>query len=131
MARGATLAVAEEFSPSPPPTPTNPRPALDRGRVIAGVHQEVAAHAGQDVPGALQVTGGFLDGDDVLDRGQADHRLCRHVTGRAARYVVENLRDVDGFGDVLEVLVQAFLGRLVVVRRHQQAGVGAGVLRVF
>ncbi|MNZ40455.1 hypothetical protein D3C78_579760 [compost metagenome] len=103
---------------------------LDRGRIIAGQHDEVLADAIEDGLGALEVAGRFLDTDDVRHGGQADHGLGLHVAGGAARNVVEDLRDVDGFGNVLEVLVQAFLGRLVVVRHHQQAGVGASVLGV-
>ncbi len=64
----------------------------------------------------LQVAGGFLDADDVRHGGQADHGLGLHVASGTARHVIEDLRDIDGFGDGLEVLVQAFLGRLVVVR---------------
>src|SRR5690606_35296153 len=78
-----------------------------------------------------QVASGFLDADDVLDLRQADHGIGLHVAGGAAGYVVEDLRDVDGFGNVLEVLVQAFLGRLVVVRHYQQASVGTGTLGVL
>src|SRR5471032_3219057 len=98
--------------------------------VVTGVHQEVAADAGQDVLGALQVTGGFLDTDDVRHGGQANHGLGLHVAGGAAGHVVEDLRDVDSFGNSAEVQVQAFLGRLVVVRGHQQAAIGAGFLGV-
>ncbi|SST10097.1 Uncharacterised protein [Acinetobacter baumannii] len=77
----------------------------------------------------MQVAGGLLDADDVRHLGQALDGLRKHVAGGAARYVVEDLRDRNGFGDMAEVLVHAFLGRLVVVRRHQQAGVGAAAFR--
>jgi hypothetical protein len=45
--------------------------------------------------------------------------------------VVDDDRDADCVVDRLEVLVHAFLGRLVVVRRHHQHGVGAGLLGVL
>ncbi|MNL15688.1 hypothetical protein D3C87_1366920 [compost metagenome] len=103
---------------------------LDRGGVVAGYHQEVLADAVDDGFGTGHVAGGFLDADDVFHGRQADHGVGQHVARGAARHVIQDLRDVDGFGDGLEVLVQAFLGRLVVIRSHQQAGIGAGDLRI-
>ncbi|MNX48298.1 hypothetical protein D3C86_788760 [compost metagenome] len=103
---------------------------LDRRRIIAGKNDEVLAYAINDRLGTHQVASGFLDTDDVRHGGQADHGLGLHVAGGAAGHVIENLRDVDRFGDVLEVQIQAFLGRLVVVRHDQQAGIGAGFLGV-
>src|SRR5471032_1354893 len=102
--------------------------------IITGIHQEIAAHACQDVLGALQVTGCFLDGDDVRHPGQAHDGICQHVASRTAWHVVEDLRNVHGFGDGLDVLIQPFLRRLVVVRRDQQTCVRAsalGVVRQF
>lgn len=104
---------------------------FDGSRVVAGQDDEVLADAIQNLLGTHQVARGLLDTDDVRHGRQADHGLGLHVAGGAAGYVIEDLRDVDGFGDVLEVLVQAFLGRLVVVRDYQQAGIGAGVLGVL
>ena len=101
---------------------------LDSGSVVARIDEEVLADAAQYVLGTLQVAGGFLDTDDVVDLRQALDGLRQHVADGAARHVVENLRDGHGFGDMAEVQVQAFLGRLVVVRGDQQSGIGANVL---
>ena len=101
---------------------------LHRGGVVTGVDEEILADAIQHVLGALKVASGFLDADDVVDLRQALDGFREHVAHGAARHVVENLRDVHGFGDMAEVQVQAFLGRLVVVRGDQQAGVGADIL---
>ncbi|MNM91872.1 hypothetical protein D3C81_1041830 [compost metagenome] len=104
---------------------------LDSGGVIAGIDQEVLADAVQHFLAALQVASGFLDADDVLHLGQTLDGLRQHVAGGTAGHVVEDLRDRHGFGDMAEMLVQAFLGRLVVVRGHQQAGIRATGLGGF
>ena len=62
---------------------------------------------------------------------QALHGVDRHVDHRAGRDVVDDDRDADGVVDRLEVLVEPFLGRLVVVGRDDQHGVGAGLLGVL
>ena len=103
---------------------------LQGGGVVAGIDQEIVAAALTDFPRALQVAGGFLDADDVRHLGETLHGFRQQVAGGAAGHVVENLRDVHRPGHGQEMLIEAFLGRLVVVRRHQQAGVGAVALGV-
>ena len=49
-------------------------------------------------------------------------------TARAARDVVDHDRHVDRVVHRLEVLVEPFLGRLVVIGADDQRGVGAGLL---
>ena len=58
-------------------------------------------------------------------------RVCRHhVHAGPAGNVVEHDRQRRRLGDRLEVLVEAFLRRLVVVRRDRQQPVGADALHV-
>ena len=77
---------------------------------------------------AGDVAGGVLDADDVLQLEKPRHGLDRHVDHRARRDVVDDDRDADRVVDRLEVLVEPFLGRLVVVGRHDEERVGAGLL---
>ncbi|MNY23240.1 hypothetical protein D3C86_1568970 [compost metagenome] len=101
---------------------------LDRGGVVAGVDQEAGGDLVQHFLATLQVAGGFLDADDVRHRGQAGNGVGQHVAGGTPRHVVEDLRNGHRLGDLAVVQVQAFLGRLVVVRGDQQAGIDAGLL---
>ena len=52
------------------------------------------------------------------------------VDAGAPRHVVEHDRQPRALGDGLEVLVQPFLRRLVVIRRHRQQAVDASLLHV-
>ena len=78
-----------------------------------------------------QVGGRVLYAGDVLQFEQPRHGLDRHVDHRTGGNVVDDDRNPDRVVDRLEVLVHAFLGRLVVVRRHHQHGVGACLLRML
>ena len=60
--------------------------------------------------------------------GQPDQRVVLDRGAGAARDVVEHHRQVDRVGGGLEVPHQGLLRRLVVVRRHQQQAVRAGLL---
>ena len=78
--------------------------------------------------------GGILDAGDVLQFEQPLHGIDRHVDHRARRDVVDDDRNADRIVDRLEVLVEALLGRLVVVGRHHQHGIRAclfGMLSEF
>ena len=59
------------------------------------------------------------------------HRRDRHVDDRARRDVVDDDRDADRVVHRLEVLVEPFLGRLVVVGRDDEKRVGARLLGVL
>ena len=72
----------------------------------------------------------LLDGDDVAQLGQTNGRLRCQVHARAAGNVVEHDRQRRRLGDRLEVLVEPFLGRLVVVRRDREQPVGSDTFHV-
>ena len=73
--------------------------------------------------------GRFLDADDARHLRQAQHGLGLHVGDGAPGHVVEHHRDVDRLGDRLEVAVDAFLRRLVVVGHDRERAVGADLER--
>ena len=77
---------------------------------------------------ARHVGGGVLHAGDVLQLIEPLHGVDVDVDDRAGRNVVHDDRNADRVVDRLEVLVEPFLGRLVVVRRDHQHGVGAGLL---
>ena len=102
---------------------------LPGGGVVAAEEQELAAAARAQFPEPFLVTQRLLDADDGFALGRDPRRgLGQQVAGGAAGHIVKNLRNRGGGGDGAVVLVQALLGRLVVVRGHQQAGVRARLL---
>ena len=56
------------------------------------------------------------------------HGFGQHIDTGPARDVIEHLGKGDGLGNGLEMLVKAFLGRLVIIGRHLQGGIRAGLL---
>ena len=114
-----------------PTTEITPRAAdrqqRQRQAVVAAEHGQVGR--GEDLRGLVHRAGGFLDHGDVRQLGQADDRLRLDVLAGAAGDVVDADRDLDRFGQGLEVLVEAFLGRLVVVGGDDQRGIGARAWR--
>ncbi len=101
-----------------------------RRRIVARVDGEAGGHHAQQLGAAADIARRVFHADDAGDLGQARDGLVGHVGNRAARHVVEDDGQVDGFGDRLEVLVHAFLGRTVVVGHHQQGRIGAHILGV-
>jgi len=71
-----------------------------------------------------------LHADDVLELIEPRHRGVRHIDHGARRDVVDQDRDADSVVHGLEVLVEPFLRRLVVVGRDHEQRVGAGFLGV-
>jgi hypothetical protein len=101
----------------------------DGGGVVAGVDGEALGHLADQPLRALDVAGGFLDADDARHLGQAQHGVVLHIGDGAAGHVVQHHRQVaGGLGNGLEVLVLAFLRRLVVVGHHLQLAIGADLL---
>ena len=70
--------------------------------------------------GTHQVGGGVLHAGNVLELEQALHGVDRHVDHRPGRDVVDDDRNADRVVDRLEVLIEPFLRRLVVVRRDRE-----------
>ena len=97
--------------------------------VSADNYERIAAQFAQ-ASDPLQVSGRLLNANDRLQFDQPRHRLRQHIAGRPTRDVVQNLRDRHGLGNCPVVPVQALLGRLVVVRGHQQASVGPGLVGI-
>ena len=79
---------------------------------------------------AREVAGRILHADDVLELVEPLHRVDRHVDDAARRDVVDHDRNADGVVDRLEMAVEPFLRRLVVIGRDDQHGVRAGLLGV-
>ena len=110
QSRGATLAVTE-MQPSPP--------WARKASAVASSPESWQKPGADREPGAQrprQIVGRVLDADDVASAGAAAPWSSTGMsTTRARRHVVDDDRQVDGVGDRLEVLVQPFLGRLVVI----------------
>ena len=106
------------------------RHEAERGDVLARKLVEVGPHRGALLRHARHVGGRVLHAGNVLEFKQARHGVDRHVDDGAAGNIVDDDRDADGIVDRLVVLVEAFLGRLVVVGRDDQHRVGARLLGV-
>ena len=108
------------------------RHEAERGDVLAGHLVEILTDRRALLRHPRHIGGGVLDAGDVLALEQPLHGVDRHIDDRPAGDVVDDDRNADGVVDRLVVLVQPFLGRLVVIGRHDQHRVGArhlGVLR--
>jgi hypothetical protein len=111
------------MQPTPPwalkPSAEASSPELDK--VLAAGHA-LLGHS-------LDLAGGILHTNDVLEIiGQSTHRLGHHVDHRTRRDVVDDDRQLGRLGDGGEVQIEPALRRLVIIRRHHQHGVGAGLL---
>ena len=94
--------------------------------VVAGVDIDVAISDGEEVADLADVAAGFLNGNDVFNVASEPYSgFWLDVAAGAARNVVENDRDGDGFSDGLEMHLQTVLGGLVVVRGDEQNSVSA------
>jgi hypothetical protein len=74
-----------------------------------------------------QITGSLFNGDDIFHVArQTQGCFGGDVGGSASGNVVDNNRKtVHCFGDGAKMLVESFLGRLVVIRRNAEDGVGS------
>jgi hypothetical protein len=66
----------------------------------------------------------LLETDHAGMLRQPSRGLGQKIAGRSSRHVVEDQGDRRGLGDGPEMSVEPFLGRLVVIRRHDEGGVG-------
>ncbi len=78
---------------------------------------------GQYLRCLLEGAGCFLDAHDVGYIGQPGNRFREHIHGGATRYVVKDLGERNRLRYRLVVAVQSFLGRLVVVRGHEERAI--------
>ena len=92
--------------------------------VIAAEHAEALGGVADYLGNLVHLAGCFLHGDDVRDFGKPERGLGGHVLAGPSRDIIEHYGLVSGFGNGLEVLVQALLDRFVVIRHHHEEGVG-------
>src|SRR5205823_3637841 len=71
------------------------------------------------------VTGGFLEADNIFNFGEALHRARLDVHAGAALHAVKNDGQGHGFGDGAIVLEEALLGGFVVIRSDRENAVGS------
>ena len=98
-------------------------------RVVAGEHREVWRHLVHHRRHLTDIAGGFLDADDVVDFREPLQRGRLDVHAGAALHAVDNDGKFHRRRDRFVVLVQAFLRRLVVIRRDGENAVDAHGLR--
>ena len=75
--------------------------------------------------GGFNTAGGLLDGDNIWMLGQTLHCLRQNCHAASARNGIQHNRQVGRVGDMHEMLVNALLIWLVVIRRDMQRGVRA------
>ena len=102
----------------------------DGDGVVAREHSELRRDLVDHVRHLPDVARRFLHADDVLDLRQPRQRGGLDVHAGAPLHAVDDDRQPDGRGDRPVVLVEAFLGGLVVVRRHREDAVGAHALEL-
>jgi hypothetical protein len=95
-------------------------PSAISGRVMASSPENHAGHLGD-------VAGSFLHPHDVGDGCQARERRWLHIHAGAPLHAIHDDGQADGRGDRLIVLVEAFLGGLVVVGRDGEDAAHAQV----
>src|SRR5215831_12767995 len=98
------------------------------GRILTGKLGKIGAERLALLRYPYHACGRVLDTGDILQIEQPLHGVDRHVDHRPRWNIVDDDRDTDGVVDRLEMLVKPFLGRLVVIRRHHQHAIGAGLL---
>src|SRR5260221_13895896 len=96
--------------------------------VVARENEKIPGDEVQDCAHLSDAAGGFLDADDVGDLRKAQDGGRFDVDAGAALNAIENDGQVDGGRDGFEVLEEAFLGGLVVVRSDGKNSIRAELL---
>src|SRR5260221_1621935 len=96
--------------------------------VVARENEKVPGDEVQDCAHLSDAARGFLDADDVGDLRKAQDGGRFDVDAGAALNAIENDGQVDGGRDGFEVLEEAFLGGLVVVRSDGKNSIRAELL---
>src|SRR5579859_6660902 len=109
-------------------TEITPRPpSAINGSVMASSaqHDEFVRNRIQNRRHLRNVSGGFFDAGDILNRREPLHGRGLDIHARAPLHAVQDYGKRDAFRDRLEVLKKPYLSGLVVVRRYGQNSVGA------
>ena len=99
--------------------------------VLAGQDGKSRRRATDDFHDLCERSGSFLGAHDVAVLRQAQGCLGRHVGTGAAWDVVHHDRRLDSVGHRSEVLVEAFLRRLVVVGDDDEDAIDAHLIDLF
>ena len=95
--------------------------------VVAAEDDEFRIGLAHETRGLLDLTAGFLHTDDVrVLLAEAQGGLDGNLDAAAARDGIQDDRLRGGFGEQGEVTEETFLAGLVIIRGHEQEGVGAG-----
>ena len=101
--------------------------------IVSGIEVDLVrtAHQLQRAEDVGEVAAGFLYAHDVLlVLHELRDGLGGDIAAGPAGYIVEDDRDGHCFRSLGEMAVQSLLGRLVVVRGHQEKSVRAAALRL-
>jgi hypothetical protein len=90
-----------------------------RSGIVSAIECEVLGQGAQQHDAAADLRGGVLEAGDIGDFGKTENGLVRKIGDCAARHVVEDKRDIDGFGDGLVMGEQSVLRGLVVIGQHR------------
>src|SRR5712692_5721975 len=102
-----------------------------RDGIITRDDAEPFGHLLHDGGHLADVARGLFDAHDVIYLGESFERGRLHVYTCSPLYAIDHHREGHGRGDSLEVLVETFLGRLVVIGRDREDAVHAHVLELF
>ena len=105
-----------------PPNDTN-RYSLEPSEVILELASNADPAPDLTSPAAIKVIGRVFDCDNIVNLGKTQSRVVLHIHTGTSRHVIQNLRNRDRIGNRLEMLIETFLGRLVVVRHYQKTGI--------
>src|ERR1700691_2196909 len=98
--------------------------------VVAGEDGEAFGGLAGDRGDLANVAGGFFHAGDVFDLREAFQRCWLDVDARAALHAVDDYGDGDCGGNGFVMLIETFLGGLVVVGRDGEDAVGAEGFKV-